>query len=193
MYVYFLPFELDGPESGRPAQTQGEGGKSGHVQTMPKHDGSEHTAAEFADCGVWLERARRGEISLFPPQFYLLGLLGEFLSSSSASSQEELRNQRIALREFLARSIATDDDADGASSTKWADKIISPVILGVQREDGRTILGLGNGAPEFEGEGKDAKGKGDDEQVILLSVLKEGPRDLEVRKRSEVLGGGVKL
>ena len=49
--------------------------------------------------------------------------------------------------------------------------------------DGRAILHLSNGSPEL----KNSELKGDDSRVVLVRFQKEGPRQLEVRMRREVL------
>lgn len=51
-------------------------------------------------------------------------------------------------------------------------------------KDGRSVLGLDYPGPELEGTGRG----GDKERVVVVRFGKEGPRDVEVRERAEVLG-----
>ncbi|KAF7903049.1 hypothetical protein EAF00_002951 [Botryotinia globosa] len=200
MYIYFLPLS----SSSSPSNTtevqnesiptnQGEE-KDKETHTTPTHDGGiEHTAAEFAYCSTWLDRARKGEIILFPPQFYLMELLSQFLlpaesKSKSQFSIDELAAQRTQVLHFL------QGDGGDASGIFWGEKVMSPLSLGIRRKngDGRVILGLDRQGPELEGSGR----KGDAKRIVLVRFGKEGPREVEVRERREVLEeerGGTKL
>lgn len=62
---------------------------------------------------------------------------------------------------------------------------MSPLSLGIRKKngDGRVILGLDGQGPELEGRGR----KGDAKRVVLVRFGKEGPREVEVRERREVL------
>lgn len=53
----------------------------------------------------------------------------------------------------------------------------------VRRADGRLVLGLDKPGKELAG----TQRGGDWERVVLVSFRKEGPRDVEVRGREEVL------
>lgn len=80
---------------------------------------------------------------------------------------------------------------------------MSPLSLGIKKRngDGRVILGLEGQGPELEGMDR----KGDAKRVVLVRFGKEGPREVEVREKREVLeeergvdgmgggGGGTKL
>ena len=63
----------------------------------------------------------------------------------------------------------------------------------MRKSDGRSVLGLDKSGRELEG----SKRSGDPERVVLVKFGKEGPRDVEVRRRREVLdeerGEGAKL
>jgi hypothetical protein len=149
------------------------------IPTPTSDGGLEHTAALFAPCSEWLRQARKNEIILFPPQYYLMHLLAPFLKAPSPYSQlstEELQKQRDGVVEFLK------GDGDG-KGVKWADKVMSPMGLMFRKKDGRSVLGLDKPGPELAGSGR----SGDFERVVLVKFSKEGPRDVEVRLRSEVL------
>lgn len=53
----------------------------------------------------------------------------------------------------------------------------------MRKSDGRSVLGLDKPGPELVGSGRG----GDGERVVLVRFSKEGPRDVEVRWRKEVL------
>ena len=104
-------------------------------------------------------------------------LLSPFLvPSPSPLSTQELQKQRDAALDFL------QGDGDG-KGVKWADKIMSPVGLLMRKSDGRSVLSLEKPGPELEGSGR----AGDVERVVLVRFSKEGPRNVEVRARKEVL------
>ena len=162
MYLYFLPLEQADNASIRPTS---DGGK-------------ENTAADFARAKHWLQKAQNGEIILFPPQYLLLHLAARFLDESEplpeqqGPRKDEILSRRTRLRDFIM--------TDG--SPPWLDKYISPVGLGFKK-DGRVVLGLDKPGRELEDSGL----KGDVERVILVKFQKEGPRQVNVRSRREVL------
>ena len=127
-----------------------------------------------------MRAAQKGEVILFPPQFFLLHLISQFLDNAEGGeggmygqvSAAEIVSRRRKLYEF----ITTDQQPP------WSQKFISPMGQGMTG-DGRAILHLGNGCPEL----KDSELKGDDSRVVLVKFNKEGPRQLEVRMRKEVL------
>jgi hypothetical protein len=167
MYIYFLPLTT----------TSAANIKEKSVVPIPTSDGGvEHTAALFASCESWLSKARRGDIILFPPQFYLMYLLSSFLSPSPNLSTRELQGQRDKVLGFL------EGDGDG-KGIQWKDKVMSPVGLMMPESDGRSVLVLDKPGLELEGSGRG----GDAERVVLVKFGKEGPRNVEVRDRREVL------
>lgn len=168
MYVYFLPL----------TQVSAKNIKSEAVIPVPTSDGGlEHTAALFASCKTWLEQATRNDIILFPPQYYLMHLLSPFLDvGSKPLSTEELQKQRDGVVEFLK------GDGDG-KGVLWADKVISPVGLLMRKSDGRSVLAVDKPGPEL----KDSGRGGDEKRVVLVKFSKEGPRNVEVRLRKDVL------
>lgn len=176
MYIYFMPLPQD--TNSTQVEEKGDNTQVNKV-VVPRDDGGiEHTAAEFAYCETWLEKARRNGIILFPPQFYLMELISALLAAPKPGEQfsgEVLSGQREKVREFLKGST----DVGG-----WGERVMSPIGLGMRRSDGRVVLGLDRQGPELDGEGR----KGDEESVVLVKFGKEGPRDVEVRFRREVLG-----
>jgi hypothetical protein len=169
MYIYFLPLN----------QMSAQNISSEAVIPVPTPDGGvEHTAALFASCKEWLDQATRNDIILFPPQFYLMSLLAPFLdvSSSKSLSTEGLKRQRNRVLEFLK------GDGDG-KGVKWADKVMSPVGLLMRKSDGRSVLALDKPGPEL----KDSGRTGDEKRVVLVKFSKEGPRNVEVRLRKDIL------
>ncbi|KAH7319436.1 hypothetical protein BKA65DRAFT_556855 [Rhexocercosporidium sp. MPI-PUGE-AT-0058] len=182
MYLYFLPL----------TDSTSKSISSKSVIPTPTSDGGlEHTAALFAPCSTWLSQARQNSIILFPPQFYLMYLLAPFLTPSSSNSSplstSELQRQRDDVLEFLK-----GDGGDG-KGVKWADKVMSPIGILMRKSDGRSVLGLDKPGPELRESGR----RGDEKRVVLVKFGREGPRNMEVRDRREVLAeekeGGSKL
>lgn len=105
-------------------------------------------------------------------------LLSPFLAtSSSPRSTEELQTQRGKVIEFLK-----GDGGDGRG-VPWADKVMSPIGLLMRKSDGRSVLGLEKPGPELRDSGR----TGDEKRVVLVKFSKEGPRNVEVRERKDVL------
>ena len=169
MYIYFLPL----------TQTSAANIQSKAIIPVPTSDGGiEHTTALFASCKEWLDQATRDEIILFPPQYYLMSLLAPLLPASSGStfSTEELRKQREEVAEFL------EGDGDG-KGVKWADKVMSPLGLLMRKSDGRSVLALDKPGLELVNSDR----RGDEKRVVLVKFGKEGPRNVEVRLRKDIL------
>ncbi|KAK4135901.1 hypothetical protein BT67DRAFT_419195 [Trichocladium antarcticum] len=197
MYLYMLP--LTGtPIPNSPQQQQQQ------QQTIitPTHDGGlEHTAATFDTAQNWLARARSNDIILFPPQFYLLHLVAAFLTPPSQTptqqqqqqqqqqQKEAYQTQRAALLTFLRaaptppKPSSQPTDPDKTRAIPWSEKVMSPAALFVRQRDGRLVLGLDRPGTELRGSGRG----GDWDRVMLVHFRKEGPRDVEVRGREEVL------
>ncbi|KAI1827206.1 hypothetical protein F4861DRAFT_536391 [Xylaria intraflava] len=180
MYVYMLPLETDADPVVSAAA---------HEALIPTPDGgAEVTTAHFDDAAAWLAAHRRGDVMLFPPQYFLLHLLAGFLTGAPGAGAEARAHygaQRERLRLFLDAVPTCSHPAalrHPSSRIPWAEKVISPVSLGV-RADGRTILALDKPGRELGGGGRG----GDWERVVLVRFRKEGPADVEVRGREEVL------
>ncbi|KAI0468458.1 hypothetical protein F4859DRAFT_205009 [Xylaria cf. heliscus] len=188
MYVYMLPLEGTGSDAVLSA-AQDEA-------LIPTPDGgAEVTTALFEDVSTWLEKQVRGEIILFPPQFFLLHLLAPLLTGAPAEAdslgpsetREYYHAQRERLRSFL-RDVPTTSHPraveHSTSQIPWGDKVISPVVLGSRHDDERVILALDKPGPELS----ETRRGGDRERVVLAEFKKGGPRKLEVRGREEILG-----
>ncbi|KAI1282706.1 hypothetical protein F5Y07DRAFT_195488 [Xylaria sp. FL0933] len=186
MYVYMLPLETSSDPVLSAAQSEA---------LIPTADGgAEITAAHFDDAATWLQKQDRGDITLFPPQYFLLHLLSQFLTGAPPSAKEldpsqtteYYRAQREKLRVFL-HTVPTSTHPRAAehptSQIPWADKVISPVTLGLRHADRRVILALDKPGSELKGSGRG----GDWERVVLVKFDKAGPRNVEVRDREEVL------
>jgi hypothetical protein len=210
MYLYMLP--LSSPQSTTTdlpsLSTHQQHPSPSTIIPTPTHDGGlEHTAATFDDARTWLARARAGDIILFPPQFYLLHLVSEFLLPLSDKQGRDddvsltayYQAQRDALLAFLRRtptSSAIKADKGRTGAIPWSEKVMSPAVLFKRKGDGRLVLGLDKPGPELKATGRG----GDWERVVLVDFRREGPRNVEVRGREEVLreerereGEGVKL
>lgn len=161
MYVYFWPL------NGAGNSLLKEKDETALVATSD--GGKEHTEAVFRDCATWCNMAQKGEVILFPPQFYLIWQLGKYLQSSAGSLEE----QRDKAKELLKGS--------GTNGIPWADKCISPQTLGMW--NGRAVLDLSKPGPEL----KDSGRAGEPNEVVLVKFSKEGPREVDVRERKVVL------
>ena len=153
MYLYFLPLE-----SGL------ELGKDTNQMHIPTPDGGvEHTAAKFAWAGEWIESSLRGECVLFPPQFFLLSLVADFLRPPRPEGGEEekldaeqLKEQRNQLLEFVK-----------GEDPPWGQKCISPNP--VKKSGDILWMGMGDAGPELEGTGR----CGDKERVLKVELSDE--------------------
>ena len=179
MYLYFLPLESEMML-----------GKQTNQMHIPTADGGvEHTAAKFAWAGEWIEAALKGECVLFPPQFFLLSLVADFLKQPLPESGKEeklntgqLREQRSQLLEFVK-----------GGDPPWGEKCISPNPI---KKSGNTLwMGMGDAGPELEGTGK----SGDKERVLrveLSDVIERGkrtPRPKEVVMKKDFVSGKGKI
>lgn len=149
MYLYFLPMSPLTAAANVVAEGADEVEKEEELHIPTPDGGIEHTAASFKHAREWLDMAIRKEIVLFPPQFFLLSLIADFLqpvsTTTSPGEQQQalLRTQRQRLREFVER--------DG--EPPWRDKCISPNPI--KREKGKwLIMGMGEPGPEVEGLGR---------------------------------------
>ena len=142
------------------------------IPTPTADGGVEHTMARFLPAWKWLEMAGKGEVVLFPPQYYLLHLLKGLLAQEGGiGGIQKLRRQREEVMKFVRR-----------GEPSWAEKCISPVAMRGRRKDGKVVLALEYPGQELEGSAR----RGDAERVVMLRFTKEGPRDVEVRWRKEI-------
>ncbi|KAK2776608.1 hypothetical protein FQN52_007737 [Onygenales sp. PD_12] len=172
MYLYFLPLS---PESNSIISEGVPGNGEGEVQVPTSDGGLEITEARFLPPSEWLRLAKKGDVIMFPPQVLLLTFVSQFLERvgeyASTVSKEESAKRRAELVSFVH-----------SGSPPWKDKYISPKPIG-QVPDGRVILTLDYVGPELQGSDK----KGEPDRVVLVRFLKEGPREVEIRWRSEIL------
>ncbi|KAF6226242.1 hypothetical protein HO133_009108 [Letharia lupina] len=164
MYLYFLPLE-SGPRLGKQTDQM-------HIPTPD--GGVEHTAAKFAWAGEWIEAALKGECVLFPPQFFLLSLVADFLKPPLAGEREldteQLQKQRGQLMEFVK-----------GEDPPWGEKCISPNPI---KKSGDTLwMGMGDAGPELEGTGRG----GDKERVLRVELSGEVERGRRTPRPKEVV------
>lgn len=187
MYIYMLPLPSD---SSSAASTSLVGGGQEIIIPTPTHDGGlEHTAAAFDDATKWISRAQAGEIILFPPQLFLLHIVSQLFRGGGAITKSEYQAQREALVKFLTTTptVRPNSPPQGkvhaTASIPWAEKVMSPTVLFLRKSDRRVVLGLDKPGPELRGSSRG----GDWDRVVLVNFRKEGPRDVEVRWREDVL------
>ncbi|KAI1384183.1 uncharacterized protein F4822DRAFT_434123 [Hypoxylon trugodes] len=188
MYIYMLPLSNNSGNNTDPAISTAQ--SEAHV---PTPDGDvEITAARFDTPSTWLEKQRQREIIMFPPQCFLLHLLSQFLtgppegSLGSRELVEYYRAQRDKLKDFLSEVPTANEPSAAEHPTAripWAEKVISPTVLGIRSSDKRSILALDKPGPELKGSDRG----GDWERVVLVNFAKGVARDVEVRGRKEVL------
>ncbi len=203
MYIYFLPLGSTSPtkkSSGSASTSTGEGVEEDEIVIPnPTHDGGiEHTAARFLPPNKWLDLARSNRIILFHPQFFLMYLLSPFLCPSVTSAASVIPPAEVLAleRENVLKFLQTPRIVDNVPDTSFADACISPIVLGKGEygeaaQDGvggvdknTVVLDLDYAGPEVEGQNR----KGLREWVVTTAFKKEGPRDVAVRRREEVLG-----
>lgn len=202
MYLYFLPLGSASPSSSKSksAADIAEGADldsdADIVIPHPTHDGGiEHTAARFLPPNKWLSLAQQNRVILFPPQYFLTWHLSHYLSLTVTSAKspvpamDELQRERDGLMEFINQ----DDGAFGKA-------IISPLVMGgdygekeqgsvgrAKLEKGTAVLKLDYPGPELEKEG--VRGSMT-KWIVTTKFKKEGPRDVKVWRREEILGDG---
>lgn len=187
MYLGFMPLSSS-PRASSSSSSAAAGAAVVDVHQTPTSDGGiEHTAATFAPAAEWLAQQRRGEIFLFPPQCFLLTMVARAFATVPTDAGCEA--QREALLTFIRS--GTQVSAGGVSSKRsqetavipWTDKVMSPEVLFRRESDGRLVLGVDKPGFELKGSGRG----GDFERVVLVNFTKEGPRDVEVRDREEIM------
>ncbi|KAI1464181.1 uncharacterized protein F4812DRAFT_214863 [Daldinia caldariorum] len=184
MYLYMLPLSASNDPTVAAAQAEA---------IIPTPDGGvEINAAHFDYPSTWLEKQLRGEITVFPPQCFLLHLMSQFLvgppsgSLSDSEAAKYYETQREKLRSFIAAVPTTSDPKAAEHPTAqipWAEKVICPSLMGLRKNDGKTILGLQSPGPELRNSGRG----GDWEKVVLTKFVNGASTEVEVRNRVEVL------
>ncbi|KAJ4419565.1 hypothetical protein N0V82_004868 [Gnomoniopsis sp. IMI 355080] len=191
MYLGFMPLSSPAPNTTTAAAASNivvEDVHHHHHQTPTSDGGIEHTAATFAPASEWLARQRRGEIFLFPPQCFLLTMVARAFAAVPAVDDTGAYYE--AQRAALLRFVRSGGGAGGGSARSretvgipWTEKVMSPEVLFRRESDGRLVLGVDKPGLELKGTGRG----GDYEKVVLVNFTKEGPRDVEVRDRAEVM------
>ncbi|KAI1404805.1 hypothetical protein F4819DRAFT_483298 [Hypoxylon fuscum] len=184
MYIYMLPLSTSNEPAVAAARSEA---------IVPRPDGGvEITAARFDYPVKWLEKQRKGEVILFPPQCFLLHTLSQFLvgPSSVSTLPPKLIEHYGAEREKLKNFVATVPTATEPQAAKhptaqipWGEKVMCATSLGLRKSDKRIIFGLDKPGPELKGSGKG----GDMEKVVLVKFVKGVAKNVEVRSREEVL------
>ncbi|KAF2737639.1 hypothetical protein EJ04DRAFT_430514 [Polyplosphaeria fusca] len=203
MYIYLLP--LAPSSAATAATTPPPSGLDAEAELMipnPTHDGGiEHTAARFLPANKWIDLARQNRIILFPPQFFLTLMLAPLLAPSVTSpaspmpSTAELQAERHRLAAFLAAPRVYE----GEPEVSFAEACISPLVLGKGEYGDADQDGVGSGVDRhtavllLDGPGEEAGAldggrRGLKEWVVTTRFKGEGPRDVDVRLRHEVLG-----
>lgn len=103
--------------------------------------------------------------------------------------REQGNEYYAAQREALVRFVRAGSGAVAGSraaltaNIPWTEKVMSPEVLFKRELDGRLVLGVDKPGYELKGSGRG----GDYERVVLVDFKKEGPRNVEVRDRDEVM------
>lgn len=213
MYIYFLPLGSTSPtkhaaqtSTSTPISTQSLSGleEDEIVIPNPTHDGGiEHTAARFLPPNKWIDLARQNRIILFPPQFFLTLMLAPYLApgvtspSSPIPSLQELQLERERLLDFLKKPRMYE----GEPEPSWQDACISPLVLGKGQYGEKNQDGVGGvdkhtAVLVLDSPGKEVTGRrGIREWVVTTKFKKDGPRDVDVKRREDVLlkSAGAKL
>ncbi|KAF2748523.1 hypothetical protein M011DRAFT_466917 [Sporormia fimetaria CBS 119925] len=210
MYLYFLPLGSVSPtKHAAPSSTPPSSGLAEEDEIVipnPTHDGGiEHTAARFLPPNKWIDLARQNRIILFPPQFFLTLMLAPYLSptvtspSSPVPDTATLQLERERLLDFINK----PRTYHGEPEVSFAEACISPLVLGQgqygeNKQDGvggvdkhTAVLDLYNPGSEVKKQGLGRRGIR--EWVVTTKFKGEGPRDVDVRKRDDVLGAPAKL
>ncbi|CAG8311685.1 unnamed protein product [Penicillium salamii] len=174
MYLYFLPLPTD-VDKAVLAELPAEGERD-ELESPTSDGGIEVTEAQFLPAMEWIDRARKAEIILFPPQFLLLHLVSGFLDKEprAGASLEEMQKRRQQLVEFVH-----------SGSPSWMHKCISPKMIQMTG-DGRSVLGLSEPGPELKGTDR----QGESERVVLVRFKKGSAREVEVGWKKDVMQQG---
>ncbi|OXV09567.1 hypothetical protein Egran_02669 [Elaphomyces granulatus] len=178
MYLYFQPFPDSSEErSGVGFRVEEELREEDQI---PSSDGGlEIQEARFLPACEWLKMSRSRQVILFPPQFLLLHLVSRFLDRLprlEGASMEEMKRRRLELLRFVH-----------SGSPPWTQKCILPRTIKVL-PDKRHVLALDSPGLEMQGVDK----RGETEMVVLVRFEKEGPRDVDVRWKKDIIGNDTK-
>ncbi|KAI0204664.1 hypothetical protein F4808DRAFT_352160 [Astrocystis sublimbata] len=185
-YLYMLPQETSSDPALSALQNE--------AQFPTPDDGFEITSAEFDDVVTWLKKEARGEVMLFPPQYFLLYVLSTYLRGAPADGDldsEEMRSHYEGQREELLTFYKTTPTTmrrlpHRTALIPWAQKVICPQIIESFEKEGVGRvwkLALEHPGPELK-----TTDRGGDERVMMIRFTPEGPRDLEVLFQSDSYG-----
>ena len=188
MYLYFLPTLSSTPISEGSA---GDDEAEVEIPSPTTDGGKEHTTARFLPASAWLRLAQEGRIIMFPPQFFLLHQVAQFLDGlTSPTDYASISREAVPREEMESRRKKLLDFAKGSG---YIEACISPTSMppphGKKREDGRQVLALNKAGPELEGTSR----KGVSDMCVLVDFKREGPRRLAVISREEALESNSKL
>ncbi|CAK7210182.1 hypothetical protein SCUCBS95973_000692 [Sporothrix curviconia] len=184
MYLYFLPLDT-GAETAKAGDVSATSDDSNASKNNNNNNGAsadqtEVTEAEFATAASWVQRARNNDIILFPPQLYILSLLAPLLRGQAGNYAAE----RKAVADLVHGGPAPGEDP--ATFVPWADRVISPRLVGKLPDDsqGRAVMTLEYPGPELKNAGR----AGDSYRVVVVGNMPPGPpRNLELLLRADVL------
>ncbi|CAK7236439.1 hypothetical protein SBRCBS47491_009637 [Sporothrix bragantina] len=177
MYLYFLPLDT-GAETAKAGDVSAT--SSSQDNNGASADQTEVIEAEFATAAAWVQRARNSDIILFPPQLYILSLLAPLLKGTAGNYAAE----RKAVADLVNGGPAPGEDP--ATFVPWADRVISPRLIGKLPDDkqGRAVMTLEYPGPELKNAGR----AGDSYRVVVVGNMPPGPpRDLELLLRADIL------
>ncbi|CAK7268911.1 hypothetical protein SEPCBS57363_003331 [Sporothrix epigloea] len=143
-------------------------------------DQTEVIEAEFATAASWVQRARDGDIILFPPQLYILSLLAPLLKGEAGNYAAERR----AVADFVNGGPVPGEDL--ATFVSWADRVICPRMIGKLPDDKkeRTVMTLEHPGIELKGTGR----AGDAYRAIVVGNVPPGPpREVELFLRADIM------
>ena len=174
MYLYFLPLRNNHSSTSSVLPSESEA-----VIPSPTSDGGkEHNNRTFpvdfwnGSPSVVLERSLSSHRNSFCCTFWIHFFAPE--NMPSVMGVEELAKQRERLVQFVK-----------SGDPPWTEKCISPIVMLWKKSDRRAALRLDKPGLELDGSGR----KGDDERVVLVNFGKQGPRELEVAWKKDVLEG----
>ena len=204
MYLYFLPISPDSDSKAFKIRSSDEL-KAYAVSDAQTPDNQEVISSVFAKPSEWSRKAQQNEIILFPPQFILLHLLKQHLedfvdTSSPSSKKTHMKAQRDNFLRYINKEpdpfLPDTFSAVVGSMPIWKFKYISPrnlkTVDSLHRPPNsaelvpckKAVLGLDWAGQELQArEGR----LGDTEHVILTNFTPQGPRDLELAKRSDFM------
>ncbi|KAJ1330901.1 IMP dehydrogenase [Microdochium nivale] len=194
MYLYMLPLTGAGSNStsmatSTPQDTAIAAAEQEEAQ-IPTPDGSEVMTARFDDPAAWNARNMAGKSIMFPPQVFLIQMVGQFVNGPHPAAGSDARTahyaaQRDKLLAWLNKVPTCTKDKYAhhpASRIPWADKCMSPMSIGLKRADSRAILTLDKPGRELA----DTDRGGDWERCVLVKFGGPGPTQVEIVDRDEI-------